>query len=219
MGWLFGLLKGYGIESENLDDAFEKYEQLKETGKLSAKDLQIFEERTKQSQQGKDRKSQAEADDKTSIKEQVQDSKDKLKDTKVLAVIPKGKIVTDYRIAASTLQAKLGKNNGTVTREGIGEIQVSTMLKKARAYIKTPAEIAALSAVPTIIKNGIEIATHEKHKGRDYSTRTIAGKIKIAGQDGVLAVVIAKTNDNKYKVHRILTPDGKTLVIEKPPIN
>lgn len=164
-------------------------------------------------------KTAAPASEKTTIKQQVQDSKEAIAKTRILVEIKAGKVITDYTTAAAVLQTKLAKNGGIVTRKGVGDIQVGQVLKKARAYIKTSAEIAALSAVPAVIRNGIEIATHEKHKGRDFSTRTIAGRVTIGGQEGIVAVVIAKTAGNRYKVHRILTPDGETLKIEKPPIN
>jgi len=164
-------------------------------------------------------KTNAPASEKTTIKQQVQNSKAAIAKTRVLVEIKTGKIITDYTTAAAVLQTKLSKNGGMVTRKGVGDVQVGQVLKKARAYIKTPAEIAALSAVPTVIKSGIEIATHETHKGRDFSTRTIAGRVTIGDQEGVVAVVIAKTSGNRYKVHSVLTPDGETLKIEKPPIN
>lgn len=162
---------------------------------------------------GSQAKAAASASDVTSIKQQVQASKEQLAKTKVVAAIPKGKMITEYQTAATALRVKLADNNGIVRRRGVGDIQVGSVLKKAKKYIKTPAEIAALASVPSVIRNGIEIATHEKHKGRDFSTRTIAGRVSLGGKDVIVAVVIAKTSENRYKVHRVLTPDGKTIEI------
>lgn len=163
----------------------------------------------------KDKKAQAASEDKTTIKEQVKAGMEKLKDTKVLSVIPKGKITTDFQTAAIALKAELEKSGGMVSREGFGDIQISSRLKQAGVYVKTAAEIAAVSAVPAVIKNGVLLGVHENHKGRDYATYTFGGKVSIGGHEGVVAVVVKKTTDNFYKVHRVLTPDGKDLIIEK----
>lgn len=164
---------------------------------------------------GKDRKAQANDSDKTTIKEQVKAGMEKLKDTKVLAVIPKGKIATDFQTATTTLKAELEKSGGVVSRKGFGIIQISSRLKQAGVYIKTAAEIAAVSAVPEIIKNGVLIGVHESHKGREYPSYTFAGKVSVGGQEGILAAVVKKTTGNFYKVHRVLTPECKDLIIEK----
>jgi len=166
-------------------------------------------------QQGKDRKSQASKDNTSTIKEQVKANKDKIAKTKVVAIIPRGNMTTDYQTAATTLKTKLSANGGIVKRKGLGDVQVGLVLKNARRYVHSPIEISALAAVPSVIRNGIEIATHIDHKGRNYSTYTIAGRVSIAGKDCVVAVVIAKTNDNRYKVHRVLTPDGQDITIKK----
>ena len=78
-------------------------------------------------------------------------------------------------------------------------------------YLKTPTEFAAFAALPDVIAKGSVLAMHEDHKGRNYGTYTIIAPIEINGQRGNMAVVVKKTSDNFYKVHRILAPDGKIL--------
>lgn len=174
---------------------------------------EFFAKKKAASSSGGSAKTNASPSDKTGIKQQVRDNQDKIARTKVVATIPRGKIITDYQTAATAVRVKLAKNGGVVTRKGLGDIQVGEVLKKAKKYTKTAAEIAALAAVPSVIEHGIEIASHERHKGRDFSTRTIAGRVTIDGQDGIVAVVIAETSERRYKVHRVLTPDGKMLEI------
>jgi len=48
-----------------------------------------------------------------------------------------------------------------------------------------------------------------------YGTKTFAAPVEIDGQRGNMAVVVKKTTDNFYKVHRIVTPDGKVLKFEQ----
>ena len=155
---------------------------------------------------------------KTSIKEQVRQNLDKIRNTEILANIPKEKFSEDFQDAVAKLKAELDTSDGFVSRKEFGEIQVGNRIKTAAKYIKTKTEVAALSVVPTVITNGVIISEHSNHKGRGYSTITIAGKVIIAGENGIVAVVIAKTMGNAYKVHRVLTPNGKTLDIENPPI-
>lgn len=56
---------------------------------------------------------------------------------------------------------------------------------------------------------------HKNHKGREYASYTIAGRVSIGGKEGVVAVVVKKTTGNFYKVHRVLTPNGENLDIKK----
>lgn len=93
-------------------------------------------------------KASASPSDTTGIKQQVQASKDNIAKTKVVAVIPKGKMITDYQTALTAARVKLANNGGVVKRKGVGDVQVGAVLKKARKYMKTPAEIAAIAAIP-----------------------------------------------------------------------
>ncbi len=165
-------------------------------------------------EKGKDRKASAPAADKTTIKEQVKAGLEKIEGTKILSEIPKGKIITDFQTAATTLRMELENTGGVVSREGFGDVQVSSRLKQAAAYVKSPAEIAAVSAVPTIIKDGVLVDEHKSHKGRGYPTYLFAGKVSVGGKEGIMAVAVKKTTGNFYKVHRVLTPNGKDLKIE-----
>lgn len=65
------------------------------------------------------------------------------------------------------------------------------------------------------IENGVLIDEHKSHKGRGYPSYLFAGKVSIGAQEGIVAVAVKKTTGNFYKVHRVLTPDGKDLKIEK----
>lgn len=164
---------------------------------------------------GKDVKSKADPEDKTTIKEQIVEGLDKIKDTKPVATIPQEEIETDIQRAINSLRDELSKNGGVVVRKGFGDIQVGTRLKKAIAYIRTPAEIAAFSTVPAVIQNGVLVDEHRSHKGRGYPSYLFAGKVSIRGKEGIVAVVVTKTTENFYKVHRVLTPEGKDFEIEK----
>lgn len=195
------------------DGKFTDKEGIKKSGYDSRDDLGNLKKAVDNHKQ-KDRKANADEDNKTSIREQVKAGVEKLENTKVLAVINKEEVTTDFKKAITELQAKLSQNGGVVKREGFGDVQVGSRLKQAGAYLKTAAEIAAVETVPSIIEKGVLIDEHNSHKGRGYPTFTFAGKVSIDGQKGIVAVVVKKTTGNFYKVHRVLTPNGQNLEIE-----
>lgn len=61
---------------------------------------------------------------------------------------------------------------------------------------------------------GIEIGKHSEHKGRKYDTITFAGPVVINGQRGNMAVVVRRDNNNYYKAHRLLMPDGTQFILD-----
>lgn len=211
VSWVFGLLKANGVDTDgiSLDEAFAELEKLRKSGKVSDDDIKFSKSHSNEpSKTGNTRKTNASPADTTTVKQQIQASQDKLKGKKPVAEIKPGKILTDYKTAAMKLKARLEKNGGIVTRKGFGDVQVGARLKKAQAYIKTPAEIAALAAVPAVIEHGIEIAHHSNHKGRGYPTYTFAANVKIGDDVSIVAVVVQKTKGNFYEVHRVYTPDS-----------
>lgn len=108
---------------------------------------------------------------------------------------------------------KLRSTNYKVNRKGFGTIMLTAkQLKSAFNYFtKGGIEEASFEAVPYVLEHGEEIASREDHKGRGYGTVTIAAPVTINGKRGNMAVVVKRTTDNYYKVHRILTPDGKVF--------
>lgn len=72
----------------------------------------------------------------------------------------------------------------------------------------------ACVAAPEIVMNGDQIGHHSDHKGTGIQTWTFAGPVEIDGERGIMAVVVRRTNQNYYKVHRILTPSGDIMVLD-----
>ena len=99
-----------------------------------------------------------------------------------------------------------------VDRQGLGLIQFTEReINNSLNYMQTEAEFAAYQALPKVLKRGIEIGRHENHKGREYGTITIAAPIEINGERANMAVVVKQTKGNRYKVHRVLIPEGGTF--------
>lgn len=106
---------------------------------------------------------------------------------------------------------KYGTDNKNiiVTRKGFGDVSVGAKdIRSGLRYLNTDAEYAAVLAIPSVITEGTEIDRHNNHKNRGYNTITFAAPVEINGVRGNMAVTIKETNKYKYKMHRILLPDG-----------
>ena len=148
----------------------------------------------------------------SSIKDQIRNNQDALNKLEPVASIitPKGFSEMTKTERKNWVIKKLRPTNYEVDRKGFGIIKFAEkQLKSAFNYLKRGSvEEAAFEALPYVLENGTEIATHPKHKGREYGTVTIAAPVVINGTRGNMAVIVKQTTDNFYKVHRILTPDG-----------
>ncbi len=152
--------------------------------------------------------------DKTSIKEQINDSSDKISKMEPVFdddvdVEHKGKSMN-----REWIMKELSVVGYKMVREDIGEVIFDKKrINKSLSYLKSDAELAAYSALPSVIKKGIVIATHKDHKKRGYSTVTIAAPVVINGVRGNMGVVVRQNEGNNYyKIHRILMPDGSVFV-------
>ena len=86
-------------------------------------------------------------------------------------------------------------------------------IRDAMNYLDTDAERVSIAALYRVIKRGIQIGEHGNHKERNKHTITFAAPIELNGTRGNMAVVVNMRN-NKYKVHRILLPDGSVFNFE-----
>ena len=60
---------------------------------------------------------------------------------------------------------------------------------------------------------GLEISRHNNHKARGYASVTFAARVLIGDKEGVMAVTVVKTVENRYKMHRVFTSDGNVFEI------
>ncbi len=156
--------------------------------------------------------SQSEQD---SVKTQLREHQGELNSMKAVATIRdngwRGMSTGAFR---KKIVNSLKKTGYRVDNPDIGVIDFDEkMLNRSLNYIQTDAEAAAYQALPMVLKRGIEISGHGNHKGRDYETLTIAAPVELNGKRGNMAVVVMKTKGNRYKVHRILTPEGTAFAL------
>ena len=150
-----------------------------------------------------------------SIKEQLRSNQAALNEMQPAANIQTPKSFSQLDIAGKInwVIEKLRPTGYQVERKDIGTIKFgSKQLKGAFKYFtKGSIEEAAFEALPYVLQNGVQIAEHTDHKDRSYGTVTLAAPVTIDGKRGNMAVVVKKTTENFYKVHRILTPEGSVF--------
>lgn len=152
----------------------------------------------------------------SSIKQQLAEHKDEIN---AIGVVFNQRISAELNSKQEAVEwvlSRLGNDVNTVKREGFGEIVLDKKrIKNGMSYLKTKEEIFAFAAVPQVLKNGIEIASHSNHKGRSYDTITFAAPVVINAQRGNMAVVVREEDKNYYKVHRLLMPDGSQFIFDE----
>ena len=158
------------------------------------------------------------------IKEQIKSHSNELNKMEVVATVPikpypAGMVKTDIAKNIAKFFERFGFK---IPVKGIGDVVIDEKrIKQSLHYTGNLAELMAYKSLPYVLKNGIEIGTHDNHKGRNYKTITIAAPVSFINVEsgkkirGNVGVVIKKTTDNFYKVHRVLAPDGTVLDIEK----
>ena len=102
-----------------------------------------------------------------------------------------------------------------IEREGFGKILVGeNEIKDALSYIHDDAGFAAFKALPKVIKRGIILDVDQNHKGKGFTTVTIAAPVVINGVRGNMGVIIKQTGKLRYKTHAVLMPDGSKFIFE-----
>jgi len=109
------------------------------------------------------------------------------------------------------------KNLGnTVTRSNFGDITIcERQLSNALRYVDTEGEAAAFYVAHYVIRGGIILSMNMNHKNRSLKTITFAAPVEINSIRGNVAVVVKSADKNRYKAHRILTPDGNLFSLDK----
>lgn len=152
-----------------------------------------------------------------SVKEQLRSHISELNamDTVANVTVPTsfGKMMADAR---KWIANQLKSTGYQVDRQGFGVIVFDEKrLNTSLNYMNSKAEIAAYAVLPRVLKRGIEVGRHSDHKGRAYGTVTFAAPVVLNGKRGNMAAVVKMTNQNSYKIHRILMPDGTAYELEE----
>ncbi len=156
--------------------------------------------------------------DTSSIKEQMRNHLEKLNAMEAVAVVTAPTDLKHNRSDPETIEwvkNSFSKTGYVFERRDIGKIQWDHKLMMAgMKYLVTSEEVAAYVTLPRVVKRGLIVDGHLKHKGNDFDTITIAAPVVLNGKRGIVGVVLYK-DSNKYRVHRIVTPEGSRFKFEK----
>lgn len=160
------------------------------------------------------------ADEQAGIREQLRENQDRLNAMDIVGSVNTQEYAgLDTRTAREKLVSEMKKTGYKVDRQGFGEIRFeeseinNSLNYKEKSPAAEDARRTGFLVLKNVLKRGIEIDGHDKHKGRNYDTVTFAAPVEINGKRGNMAVVVKRTKGNRYKVHRILTPEEETFVM------
>lgn len=149
------------------------------------------------------------------IREQLKNSQNTLNQ---MDIVFTGNVPVEFSSKTEAKQwadQELKKYGHQVDRQGMGVIEFSQKdIYGAIEHLKSGAEIAAIVAVPRVLKRGKQIGEHGNHKQREKHTVTFAAPVELNGIRGNMAVVVNMKN-KKYYVHRVLLPDGTAFKFEQ----
>ncbi len=151
-----------------------------------------------------------------SIKEQLKKSNDTLASMTPIKSKEPPRTFKNAKEAVEWAVEVLRSSGELIQRKGYGEVVLDEKrLKNGLSYLKTDMEKVAFSLVPKVIKNGIEIGRHSKHKDRIYDTVTFASPVTVGDITGYMAVVIREEGKNYFKLHRVFMPDGSLFEFQE----
>lgn len=113
----------------------------------------------------------------------------------------------------------LKKYGRYIERQGFGRIDLGSRIDKGMNYARDDAARAAFLAIPSVLKRGVQIGYHAKHKGgkvnvsQNVESWTFAAPVTINGITGNMTVIVQKTTGLFYKAHKVLMPDGRAFLL------
>jgi len=116
-------------------------------------------------------------------------------------------------------ERELKKYGRYIERQGFGRIDLGSRIDKGMNYARDDAARAAFLAIPSVLKRGVQIGYHAKHKGgkvnvsQNVESWTFAAPVTINGTTGNMAVIVQKTTGLFYKAHKVLMPDGSAFLL------
>ena len=101
-----------------------------------------------------------------------------------------------------------------VNRPGFGDVLFSKGRIKSSmlGHGYGNAKVETFAAVPSVIRNGVQIDHQQDWKGRGYDTYTFAAPVNYRGKRTYLGVIVTKNvQDGRYYVHEVVDENGSTI--------
>ncbi len=151
-----------------------------------------------------------------SIREQIKNNIDELKKMQAVSAVNPDTLKPGESGFMGNVINYFKSLGNIIRRPGFGDVIINERhLKGTLKYFPNKAEMAAFTAIPDVIRSGKQIYYNENQKSRGYASYTFAAPITIGNDTGIMAVVVTRPNEsNYYKIHRVLTPDGKEFLLD-----
>ena len=116
----------------------------------------------------------------------------------------------------SIIEKYLKKYGKFIDRNNFGKIEINKdLISSSIGYLKTDEEYASIIASPLVLKRGIIIEDRVKRAGRDYYTLIIGAPVILNGTRGNIGIALKITKGYRFKMLRILTPNGTLFIFNK----
>ncbi|MCI2063189.1 MAG: hypothetical protein LKJ83_10595 [Eubacteriaceae bacterium] len=116
----------------------------------------------------------------------------------------------------SIIEKYLKKYGKFIDRNNFGKIEINKdLISSSLGYLKTDEEYASIIASPLVLKRGIIIEDRVKRAGRDYYTLIIGAPVILNGTRGNIGIALKITKGYRFKMLRILTPNGTLFIFNK----
>lgn len=160
---------------------------------------------------------QRNTDENESIRVQTQAAQEKLNRMDVVAKVTVNDVPKSVGKAVPWVVERMKHTGFKVDRQNFGIITFDeNHIREALRHITNhPDEIGAVLALPRVLKRGILIESHEKHKGRVQGSFTIAAPIAVNGVRGNMSVIVHRTTKNFFHAYRVLLPTGANFTFEE----
>ena len=153
------------------------------------------------------------------IKEQIREHANELNMMEVVAEYSVERIAGMDRGPAKREAYKVFGDNYRIDKQGygtvvFGENQIDNGINHLDIK-KHPEEVAAIFAVPSVIRHGIEVGRDNNHDGVKQKTVTFAAPVTMrwhGEEERVnIGVAVIEERKNYYHAHRVLMPDGSVI--------
>ena len=158
-----------------------------------------------------------------SIKEQIREHASELN---AMDVVGEYSIERIQGLSKGEIKQEVHKafgSNFSIDKRGYGTVvfgknQISDGIRHLNIATH-PEEVAAIFAVPSVIRHGIEVGSNSNHGGVGQKTVTFAAPVTMnwngENRRVNVGVVVIEERRNFYHAHRVLMPDGSVIQLNK----
>ena len=122
---------------------------------------------------------------------------------------------TTGRTMAEKARQLFEKIVGVVNRPDVGAIEINKRsAKDDLSHGVGMAKAAVIPAIPSVLRNGIQIDYQQNWKGRAYDGYVFAAPVTLDGETVYVAAVVKRTSKNTLYLHEVVDSNGNVIKID-----